>query len=164
MAALSDVSMVRPAVCAAQMPEARACFLVDPWWPAIPKDIRAALAQQTRCAALVLGSSVFNKPRDDGQALVCEGTTAGLQDAVLGAFGAQPGSEGALLVVPDESHHTMVDDIGAVFKDKCASRSGCWRAPTAADVFAMVRAYAPNGNAAYARSAPWGRVQVSMAF
>lgn len=107
------------------MPEARACFLVDPWWPAIPKAVRAALAKQTRCAALVLGSSVFNKPRQDGTALVCEGMTPGLQDAVLGTFGAREGSEGALLVVPAESHHTMVDDIGGIFKDKCAPSLRC---------------------------------------
>jgi hypothetical protein len=70
---------------------------------------------------LVLGSTAFNQVRDDGKGLFCEGTSAGLQDQMLGAFaGTGHMHEGSLLVVPSQSHHTMVDDLGAIFKDKCA--------------------------------------------
>ena len=106
---------------APELPQARCTVLIDPWWPAIPKPRREALKQQAQNPMLVLGSSRFNVQRQDGTALVCEGQAPGLQDQVIGAFtGAKNTATGreSLLVVPAQSHHTMADDVGAIFKDR----------------------------------------------
>jgi hypothetical protein len=112
------------AAIAHDVPEAKCCVLIDPWWPAIPKATRIAIAERACCPMLVFGSSAFNRPREDGKGLFCEGTSEGLQDSMMGAYASANGS--SLLVVPNQSHHTMVDDLGAIFKDKCAPASN-WR-------------------------------------
>jgi hypothetical protein len=105
---------------APEVKEAKCVVLIDPWYPAIPKQTRSSLAKTARCPMLVFGSSAFNKKRKDGRGLFCEGTSAGLQDSILSAYSGPDGSRGSMLVVPSDSHHAMVDDLGAVFKDKCA--------------------------------------------
>lgn len=95
-------------------------MLFDPWYPAIPKPDRPTLGGSEPLPMLVLGSAAFNKLRTDRKGLVCDGQSPGLQAATLSAFAAAGGAS-PVLVVPCNSPHTMVDDLGAVFKQKCAS-------------------------------------------
>jgi hypothetical protein len=125
------------------MPCRAACaVLVDPWYPAIPRDAPARTRWRSGAACLVLGSAAFNRASEHGPA-VCEGEEEGLQDAVLRACAAggsaadttaarasasastthsnPPAAHaGSIFLVPSQSQHTMVDDMGAVLMDKYA--------------------------------------------
>lgn len=101
-----------------------AVVMIDPWYPAIPQDSAARTAWLSGCPVLTLGSHAFNKAKDDGN-LVCDGAEGGLQQAVLrsaarGAAGRSSAQHSSILLVPTNSPHSMVDDLGAVMMDKCA--------------------------------------------
>jgi hypothetical protein len=92
--------------------------MIDTWYPAVTREARATLVGRIRCPAFALGSTAFNVQREGSTALVCEGAVNGLQSEVLSAFEDCTGQSGALLVVPEPSPHTMVDDLGSVLFDK----------------------------------------------
>eukprot|EP00892_Ulva_mutabilis_P009699 jgi/Ulvmu1/7100/UM034_0004.1 len=98
-----------------------AAIMIDPWYPAIPQDSAARSVWRSGCPALTLGSHAFNKAKKDGN-LVCDGTEGGLQQAVLqgAARGTARGSraQASVLLVPTDSPHAMVDDLGAMMMDK----------------------------------------------
>jgi hypothetical protein len=106
------------AVSAAAIPEAKCCLLIDTWYPGITQKAKATLADRIHCPAFALGSAAFNARKEGSTTLYCEGSVDGMQSEVLAAFGDCVGQAGALLVVPSESRHTMVDDMGAIFMDK----------------------------------------------
>lgn len=106
-----------------------ATIMIDPWYPAIPQDSPARSTWLSGCPAFTIGSHAFNKPKDDG-ALVCDGKEPGLQQAVLraaaqGTAGRGGAPRGSVLLVPTDSPHAMVDDLGAVMMDKCAAHAAC---------------------------------------
>lgn len=109
---------------AASLPPAQApaaTIMIDPWYPAIPRDSPARTLWLSGCPALTIGSAAFNKRKDDGN-LVCDGTQAGLQDAVLRAAAQGTAQTAApqrsVLLVPTDSPHAMVDDLGVMMMDK----------------------------------------------
>jgi pimeloyl-ACP methyl ester carboxylesterase len=111
----------------AQVDGVHSSILLDPWYPAIPSAVRSTDWASGRggCPFLVIGSHAFNRPGPSG-ALICEGSdNQGLQDAVLGACARAAGhnGSGAVLVVPRDSQHSLVDDLGTRFIDRCATPS-----------------------------------------
>jgi pimeloyl-ACP methyl ester carboxylesterase len=111
------------AAVAGAVADVHCAILLDPWYPAIPAAARMTSwpGERGDCPLLVIGSHAFNKPQSNGN-LICEGPVKGLQDAVLGACAraaGQHGGRGAILAVPHESQHSLVDDLGARFFDRC---------------------------------------------